>query len=112
MLEATLIVRVPPNCTQFTVSVPVGTPVSRAIEVKGDLHFGYAPSATGGVQVTTVEAGSVAEAAGVKEGEQIVSVGGQPITTVDACAQMLAQGAGGSIILQLSSWKPVIQVFS
>ena len=27
-----LIVRVPPNCTQFTVSVPVGTPVSRAIE--------------------------------------------------------------------------------
>ena len=73
---------------------------------------GYAPSATGGVQVTTVEAGSVAEAAGVKEGEQIVSVGGQPITTVDACAQMLAQGAGGSIILQLSSWKPVIQVFS
>ena len=111
-----LIVRVPSNCTQYTVSVPRGAPVSRNVSVSvlpdSTLKLDYAPAAVGGVQVTKVFPGSVADLAGIKKGERIVAVGGQPITSADVCAQMLAGGSGGTLVLQITGWVPEVQVFS
>jgi len=49
----------------------------------------------GGVLAVSVEAGSPAESAGLKEGDIIVALGGQPVTSVDALHRALTERSVG-----------------
>ena len=53
---------------------------------------------TGGVLVASVTAGGPAAKAGIRAGDQLVQIGGQPATTVDAIAVALAEHRPGDTV--------------
>jgi hypothetical protein len=105
-----IVVKVPSNCTQFTVTVPAdGTPVSRSISISVPVGLSFAPSLDGGAKVVDTHAGS-AKLAGVQVGERVVTVNGAPIPSSDPVNEVvrMIKSSGETVTL----WIPAVAVYA
>ena len=112
-----LVVKIPPKCAAFALSVPADEPASRTVKLSAkDGKFGLSlvgNAMTQGAKVASVGPGSAAADAGVALGEQVVTINGQPVPLgpgAPTAGFNMILGAGGSVELVLTTWTPSITV--
>ncbi len=91
-------------CLSFTALAAAAQPVVEVSTVRDPELKSYATMARGltfrnageGAQITVVEAGSAAAAAGVQAGDVVVSAGGASVSDMTALAMALQAAAGAA----------------
>jgi len=112
-----LVVKIPPKCSAFSLTVPANEPASRTVALtakEGKLGISLMENRlTQGAMIATVGPGSAAADAGVALNEQVVTINGTPVplgpNAKTAGFNMLSQSAG-SCTLELTTWTPSITI--